>query len=153
MALVGAAIVYLGSSMYPTEKIVDSRNFQKYPGILFEYEVTRYPVVASVTDITENHTGVPNIVNFGLVANSEDYVSKYISLENMGPDPAKMSMIARGEVGGFITFSRNNFVLQPGERTSVEMHLRPRGMPHGTHTGDIEVVVKRAKHPFLMSIW
>lgn len=153
IALVGAASIYFGSGMYPTEKIAESEGFQKYPGILFEYEVTRYPVIGSVVDVTKAYDGPGDAMNFGVAAADEDYIVKYVSLENLRDEPAKMSLIARGEIGKFITFNRNNFVLQSGERATVEVYFRPRGLAPGTHMGDLEVVVKRAKHPYLMGIW
>lgn len=153
VAVLGAALMYFGFGLYPSEKIAESRGFEKYPGILFEYEVTRYPAAVSIIDTNKPIPQSSDLVSFGVLANNEDYITKFINLENLREEPVKMNLIARGDIGRGLTFARNGFVLQPGEKATVGATFRPADLPAGTYLGDIEIVVKIAKHPALMQIW
>ena len=100
----------------------------EYSGLLFSERVTRYPMIAEVTE-AENRTlgiAVEEFLNFGRVPSGSE-VKKTINMYNDESDGVKIKISSEGDISPHVTFSKNNFILRDESGVEIKFYSKETG--------------------------
>lgn len=122
--------------------------------LLFSYEISRYPTSVEISstqgeNITLGFSLEPWNLNFGIVPTGGNLGKRFITLQNTAEEPAKVRLIAYGNISQMVDFSDNDFLLLKNAPKPLEIILETKkDTPLGNYSGEIDIIVKRAKYSF-----
>ena len=61
----------------------------------------------------------------------------------------KIILKAYGNISPLVVFSKNNFVLEPKEKVSIDVFLHSKDFEPGNYSGEIDVVSQKPIYNFL----
>ncbi len=138
------------------KEFVKNQSSATYSTLFFTYEIKRYPsnVEIKLTEQT-NQTAVlgfvtePWNINFGIIPGNESFVTRNIEIANLGEKNNKIILKVYGNISPLVTFSKNNFILKPGEKTSIDIFLYSKKFDPGNYSGEIDVIARKDIYNFL----
>jgi hypothetical protein len=152
------AIVFIVFNMrLPPEpaEFVNNKTVGSFSTIFFDYEIFRYPsnveikrVDTTKENITLGFATEPWNINFGAIPGNGTFVQRNIVLSNPKSKDFRVILKAYGNVSGMISFSKNDFVLKPNEKASIDISLNSSNMELGNYSGEIDVIVQKAIYNF-----
>ncbi len=141
------------------ETFVGNRTIENYSTFFFKYEIIRYPSSVEIMAIENiNQTAVLGFVtdswnlNFGIIPGNGSYVTRTVELTNKEDVDNRISIVAYGDIAPLVEFSRNDFILKPKEKVSIEIILYSRNSEPGNYSGEIDVLSKKPIYNFLSII-
>ncbi|MFH1473656.1 MAG: hypothetical protein ABIE55_02060 [Candidatus Aenigmatarchaeota archaeon] len=154
------AFLFIFSKQPPVpEEFVSIRTVENYSTFFHNYEILRYPSSVEIMPIENlNETIVigfvtdPWNINFGIIPGNGSYVTRTIEVSNKGGDNNEVFLNAYGNISPLVVFSKNNFILKPDEKASIEIFLYSKDSEPGNYSGEIDVVSKKAIYNFLSII-
>jgi len=128
---------------------------EKNFGIFFVYETVKYPSNVEIiklenkSNITLGMTNDPWNLNFGVIPIGIES-KRFINLANRNEGMYKVEIFVYGNISQMVNFNRNNFILRKGDEMEVTAMLNST-LSEGTgkYIGEIDIVSKKAKIPFL----
>jgi len=153
IALVFALIDY---SSTPRVFVVN-KTIVKYSGILFSYEVTRYPVVVEIVPLDLNRSEItlglgnePGRLNFGIIPTGGHYATRHLVISNSENNKIHVIFKVYGKIKPMVNISSQNFILLPDQSKTVDIRVKtsPETLP-GNYTGEIDITVKKPNFDFL----
>ena len=156
--LVIAIAIFVNGRNQP--EFVDNKTTTTYSDILFDYEVSRYKTGAEITDAYSPDKNVtlgvvvdPWDIRFGSIPSGDNTGTRFISLENLKEKESKVNFKVSGDISPFVEFSKNDFVIKPMEKTTVEANFHTDSLKIGNYSGEIDVIIKTPKYDFLYIFW
>ncbi|NOQ55832.1 MAG: hypothetical protein GQ477_03415 [Nanohaloarchaea archaeon] len=123
--------------------------------LFFTYEVDKYPTAVEISNITERNLSIgfsleTSSLNFGVVPTGGNMGKRFLTLKNTEENNAKIQFVAYGDISQMIQFSDNDFNLVSDELKQVDIVLETElDTQVGNYSGEIDLVIKRAKYGFL----
>lgn len=158
-----AVLAFFMASYYEPANVgadVSNKTLETSSNLLYSYEVTKYPSSAEVSNprpvnstLTLGVAVDTSNLNFGIIPAGENTGKRSLQLANLEDAPAMVTIVDSGSVAPFVTFDRNDFVLQPRENTTVDAVFHADNASIGSYDGQIDVIVKRPKFAFLNGLW
>ena len=114
-------------------------------GFFVSEKTMEYPVSVRVTEQAGN-IGLAleeHELDYGIVPQGS-LVTKYISINNRG-GPAKIRMAVIGNISGFVSFDRNNFILEGSQNISIILDAQEPG----NFSGVLKVSAAKPRHGWL----
>jgi hypothetical protein len=109
----------------------------------FMVETEHIPITATVGERLGFDVDVELPLPFG-EARPGDALTRMINVSHDLEQPALVSLVSGGELGGWTVFSENNFILEEGERKEIRVRIEiPKQAPLGDYTGYINIYLKR----------
>jgi hypothetical protein len=149
-------LTYILWNYFSTPKeFVTNETFVKQSGLLFDYEITKYPsnveiILPQEQKLTIGFVVDPWNLNFGIIPTGGSYGTRHVIITNYEENKAKIELKAYGTIRPLVSFSKNNFVLGSKESATVDVFLNTTNSTQpGNYTGEIDIVTKKPKHPFL----
>ena len=123
--------------------VSSSEGTVEYTGLFFSERVTRYPMVAEVTDSENNTLGiaVEEHLNFGRIPSGSD-VRKTLLLNNDDPNDVKIRMTSEGDISPYVFFNNNNFIFSESE----EIEITFKSDDGGNFTGILSVAAIKPRN-------
>lgn len=154
------AFLFIYSKEPPVPEVfVKNRTIENYSTFFFNYEIIRYPSSVELLPIEKiNESVVIGFVtdawnlNFGIIPGNGSYVIRTIEVTNKEEVDNKISIKAYGNITPMVEFSRNDFVLKPKEKASIEIFLYSRNSSPGNYSGEINILSKKPIYNFLSII-
>ncbi len=133
---------------------VTNKTVVNYSTLLFNYEIARYPSSVEITIIDVNETVLgfvtdPWNLNFGMIPGNGSFVKRNIELANTDEKDIKIILKAYGNISSLVVFSKNNFILKPGEKVSIDIFLYSKNFEPGNYSGEIDVIAQKDIYNFL----
>jgi hypothetical protein len=158
LALIVLIVLVFGySAGGPSEPkdYVSNKTYSNYSNILYSYDILRYPSSVEIIDLDLKKENVTlgfvtdswNI-NFGVIPGNGTYVRRNIELTNRKDSPSKIELRAYGNISTHVSFSQNDFILNPGDKASIDIYLFSNSTNSGNYTGEIDVIAKKAIYNF-----
>jgi hypothetical protein len=139
-----------------SDGFVTGSSFENCTDMFFNDEITKYPSFVDVAKFLPSNQSLalglvldPWNLNFGTVPAGDNYVTRFIDLSNLKDKPVKITMASYGNLSGRVQFGKNDFILGPGEKTTVEVRAYATNATVGNYTGQIDIFVKKPKVRFL----
>ncbi len=123
--------------------------------LFFTYEINKYPTSVEISNVEGQNISIgfslePTSLDFGMVPTGGAMGMRFLTLKNTQADPAKMLLFAHGNISSMIQYNDNNFYLKPEVVKDVEIMLKTdKNTPVGNYSGEINLVVKRARYNFM----
>jgi hypothetical protein len=134
---------------------VKNKTNVNYSTLLFNYEIVRYPSsveIKPLEDVNETVLGFvvdPWNINFGIVPSNGSFIKRNIELTNLEEKNIKVILKAYGNISPLIVFSRNNIVLKPKEKVSIDIFSHSKNFEPGNYSGEIDVIAQKGIYNFL----
>ena len=155
-------VVLVALFFYPTGNnlsvpvtFVTNRTVLTYSDTLYNYEVIEYPTAGGVSSVPVNQEKMtigmvvdPWNLNFGIVPSGNNYGTRFIDLQNVKAEDAKVGFRVYGNIAPYVNFTMNDFILHGNENVTVQAHFYAASASVGNYTGQIDVIVQRPKYPF-----
>ena len=153
-------IVFLfiySNSREPSEpkEFVKNKTFTNFSNVFFSYEITRYPSNVEIMPIKQvNNTLIglvtdPWNINFGIIPGNGTYVKRNIELTNLKERESKIVLKTYGNISPLVSFSKNDFIIKPNEKVSIDIFLFSNETEPGNYSGEIDVIAKKPIYNFL----
>ena len=144
------AFAYMIRQPPEPRSFVTTKQFETARNLLFSYEITRYPtgVITVPPDKDTMKIGViadPWNLYFGRIPRGEGVSAshRFVSLKNEN-EGAMIQLSAYGNITPYISFSKNDFILEKGENATVDIQFRLDDTTVlGNYSGEIDVIVSR----------
>ena len=123
--------------------------------LFFTYEINKYPSYVEISNISDRNLSIgfsleSSSLNFGVVPTGGNMGKRFLTLTNMQNDTAKMLFRTYGNISDMIKFNDNDFYLEIDVVKPIEIILETNeNTPVGYYSGEINLVVKRAKYDFI----
>ena len=123
--------------------------------LFFTYEISKYPTSVEISNIEGQNISIgfsleSTSLDFGVVPTGGAMGLRFLTLKNTQEDTAKMLFFAYGNISSMIHYNDNNFHLKPEVSKDIEIMLKTdKNTPVGNYSGEINLVVKRAKYNFM----
>lgn len=156
MIAIGFAIIrFIITNYFPEPKnFVKNQTFVIYSDLFFVYEITKYSSNVKVAPeegqrITLGFVTDPWNLNFGIMPIGS-YGTRHLNISNSGKNRVRVFFKVYGNIEQLISFSRNNFILNPGQSAYIDVFLKTTNLTKlGNYTGQIDVITKKPKFNFL----
>lgn len=133
---------------------VKNKTVSNYSTMFFNYDILRYPSDVEIIPIEQMNGTIllgfatdPWNINFGITPGNGSFVTRNIELANKDKD-SKIILKAYGNISPLVAFSKNNFILKPYERVSVDITLFSNSTKVGKYSGEIDVIAEKAIYNF-----
>lgn len=124
---------------------IGNSNLSNYSNLLFSYQIMRYSTDVQIVPYSDNiNVGVvsdPWNLRFGIIPGNGSYEKRYINISSLGAT-SRITMKTYGNISDLVSFSSNNFILNPGKSISIEVLLNTSSATFGVYTGEIDVISK-----------
>ncbi|MCK5452665.1 MAG: hypothetical protein KAI51_04450, partial [Candidatus Aenigmarchaeota archaeon] len=123
--------------------------------LFFTYEISKYPTSVEISNIEGQNISIgfsleSTSLDFGVVPTGGAIGMRFLTLKNTQDDTAKMLFFAYGNISSMIHYNDNNFHLKPEVTKDIEIMLKTdKNTPVGDYSGEINLVVKRARYNFM----
>ncbi len=142
LVLVIIAVVVLNYYDVMPKEIVTASIVERSEGLFLRFEKVRYPSYAIVSNSDSDVVGFDisnDSINFGL-APAGGGGSRFLNIGNSESGVVKIKLSAYGNISQFITFKSNNFILEPGQNTQVEVSFNTEATTQeGDYVGEIDI--------------
>ena len=161
LVVVGLLVILLFSSIFsfgPPEpkEFVKNMTFSNHSDLFYNYEINKYPSSVEIRlpkpekeNITLGFVIDPWNLNFGIVPANGSYVKRSIELANVKGGATRISFNVFGDIIPLVSFSDNDFILNRGERVTIDVYLFTKNMKPGNYSGEIDVVARKPKYDFI----
>jgi hypothetical protein len=130
----------------------------KKADLFFVYDIVKYPANVEIVEL-KNESTIPlgmscesYNLSFGIIPIGVKS-KKIINLANDKEEIYKVEIYAYGNISPMVSFDRNNFILKKGDEIKVTVTVDSNLCKKpGKYFGEIDVVSKRARIPFLSVI-
>ncbi|MDI6826313.1 MAG: hypothetical protein QMD36_03945 [Candidatus Aenigmarchaeota archaeon] len=160
--IIGFILIFLiisGMYFYNKTKVkpdfVANMSTEKKVDLFFVYEIVKYPSNVEIiesekkSNITLGMTGDPWNLNFGIIPIGTES-RRFMNLANKKEEIYKVEIYVYGNISPMVSFDRNNFILRKGDEVKVTALLNSTlSKGAGKFMGEIDIVSKRARIPFL----
>jgi len=135
------------------KQFVSNQTIAEYSDIFFSYKIAKYPSGVNVTSEKINPTigfvTDPWNLNFGIIPTG-GYGERHLNISNPGKSKVRVNFNVYGSIKPMISFSKNNFILEPNESVYVDIVLNTTVVNEpGYYTGEIDVIIKKPNFSFL----
>lgn len=134
--IVGGVLVILALLVFAVtyQKPLSSENGSvELTGLMVAQKVTRYPMMAEVIEPDNTSLGLAAEEKFNFGRSPQGSTVKKVFVINSGEEgPVKVRMRPEGDIAPFISFSRNNFLLEGSGDVEVAFHAEETGSFDGT---------------------
>jgi hypothetical protein len=141
------------------EDFVNNRTVENYSTFFYNYEILKYPSrveIMPIESISENvvlgFDTDPWNINFGIIPGNGSYATRTIEISNKEEKDNEITLRVYGNISPLVVFSRDKFILKPGEKSSIEIFLYSRDSEPGNYSGEIDVLSKKPIYNFLSII-
>lgn len=154
LAIILAIIALFSPPFQAPEKLAENQTISIEEGVLFAYEITRYPTNVEISNASGQNISLgfslePGNLNFGIVPTGGNMGKRVITLENVADAPSKILLVAYGSIAPMIKFSGNDFLLTNKAPKPIEITLETeKGTALGNYSGEIDIIVKKPKYGF-----
>lgn len=127
-----------------------NKTIEESKDFLFTYKIIRYPTQVEVLSKGEKLIGMeadPWNLNFGVLPKGMNG-KRFIDLANPGKNTLKVKIIVRGNISRLVSFDKDEIQLYPGEKLKVTALLNTSLAVPGNYSGEIDIISKKAIHPF-----
>jgi len=140
---------------------IANRTFARASDLFYNFEVTRYPSSAEITEFKPSETTVgidadTSKLNFGIIPQGGSFSRRTINLTSLGKD-ARISVRAYGEIQPYVSFSQNDFIIRKDKKAVVEAVFDTKKNNKfaeiANYTGEIDITVQTPKFDFLYALW
>lgn len=158
-------LIVFSSLMIFTDKLpeiegpVENMTFRRHETFFYDYEVFMFHSDATATQVVPDMKRIPVGVvtdtwnlDFGSVPEGSSS-TRTMDLANIGTTKAKVMFRAYGTIEPYVSFDKDNFILEPGEETSVKISFKPSMGDAGYYEGGIDRIVKVPRYGFLDILW
>ena len=154
------AFLFIYSKEPPAPEVfVDNMSVENYSTFFYNYEILRYPSSVEIMSLDKiNESVILGFVTdswnikFGIIPGNGSYVTRTIDVSNKEEIKNEVILKSYGNISPLIVFGKNNFVLNPGEKASIEIFLYSGDAEPGNYTGEIDVLSKKPIYNFLSII-
>lgn len=156
-----AIALFVSAIQDPPEpkEFVENMTVSNYQNLLFNYEIIRYPSNVELVSVSNIEEAVmlgfaiePWNINFGIIPSDGSYGTRSIDFTNSEEIDRRIILKAYGDISSMVVFSKNDFILKPGEDVSVDVFLYSRDYDAGNYSGEIDVIIKKPIYNFLSII-
>jgi len=138
------------------EEFVKNKTVVNYSTLFFKYEILKYPSSVEILALESiNESTVLGFVtepwnlDFGIIPGNGSFVTRNIEIANPGEKNNKIILKAYGNISPLVVFSRNNFILKPKEKVSIDIFLYSKNSDPGNYSGEIDVIAQKGIYNFL----
>lgn len=132
------------------KQFVSNQTFVKYSDLFFSYEITKYPSSVEIVSpqfkekkLTIGLVTDPWNLNFGIIPIGS-YGTRHLNISNSEKNKVIVNFNVYGNIKHLISFSKNNFVLNPNESIYIDVFLNTTSSTKvGNYTGEIDVIIKK----------
>ncbi len=123
--------------------------------LFFTYEISKYPTSVEISKSKGQNISIgfsleSTSLDFGIVPTGGAMGVRFLTLKNTQEDTAKMLFFSYGNISSMIQYNDNNFYLKPEVIKDIEIMLKTdKNTPVGNYSGEINLVIKRAKYSFM----
>ena len=123
--------------------------------LFFTYEINKYSTSVEISNVTEPNISIgfslePSSLSFGMVPTGGNIGRRFLTLNNIQQDKAKILFVVYGNISPMVYFSDNDFYLPPEIVKDVGIMLETnKDTPVGDYSGEINLIVKRSKYTFM----
>ncbi|MBN2202767.1 MAG: hypothetical protein JW700_01080 [Candidatus Aenigmarchaeota archaeon] len=147
--------ILLANMLEPPEpqETVSNTTVNNYSNIFFNYDIIRYPSCVEVTSGQTNSTITLGFateswnINFGAVPANGSYSTRTVDLSNSNEHDVEIILKAYGNISNHVSFSKNNILLNPEEKTSVSIIFTSNEIAD-FYSGEIDVIIKKPIYNF-----
>lgn len=113
-----------------------------------KFKIAHYQEYDMLLKVVEDKSSIgigiiPGMIYFGKMSYGSRSIQKIEILHNY-KEPLLVQISASGDMGGWITVSENNFIIEKDSKKIVEVIATvPEGASTGNHTGKLKVYLKR----------
>ncbi|MCX6706858.1 MAG: hypothetical protein NT001_01815 [Candidatus Woesearchaeota archaeon] len=104
-------------------------------------------VTYDMSVVVGNHIGFDtdtDLLAFGMIMPGSSSSTRFINLDNYNDYPLMVEMKKTGEIAGWVTLSKENFIMDPHSNITLSTSAAaPPNAQLGNHTGKIRAVFKR----------
>jgi hypothetical protein len=158
LAIIVLAVIVFGYSLggpLEPKDFVSNKTYSNYSNVLYSYEILRYPSNVEIMnlDLRKENATLGFVtdswnINFGSIPGNGTYVKRNVEFSNRKDSPSKIELRAYGNISSHVSFSQNDFILNPGDKVSVDIYLFSNSTKSGNYTGEIDVIAKKAIYNF-----
>ncbi|MGC8993281.1 MAG: hypothetical protein ACP5H3_00700 [Candidatus Aenigmatarchaeota archaeon] len=154
LIILSIAMIIYSNNLFQKPYFVSNYTFEKKSGLLFEYEISKYPTYARILNVEPGKNISIGVVNdpwnlaFGEVPGKGSFVRRYVDLQNLNDKKVKIELKVYGNISQKVNFSENNFWLFPNETKRVTIFFFTNQTIEGYFEGEIDIIVKKAKYDF-----
>ncbi len=149
-------LVFVPLGPLKPKDFVKNRTYVYHSDLLFNYEITRYPSAAEIIPLPTDEENAkigfvvdPWNLNFGIIPANGSQSTRNIELTNLNDDPSRISFNVFGNILGLVSFSNNDFVLNRGEKVTIEVYFSSEKAETGNYSGEIDVIARKPKYGFI----
>lgn len=154
------AFLFIFSKEPPAPEIfVENRTVENYSTFFYKYEILRYPTNVEIMPIENVNENVvlgfvtdPWNINFGIIPGNGSYATRTIEISNKEEVVNEITLKVYGNISPLVVFSKNEFALNPGEKSSIEIFLYTKDSQPGNYSGEIDILSKKPIYNFLSII-
>ncbi len=128
---------------------------EKDQDLFFLYDISMYPSNVNIIKLKNKENITVGLVgdiwnlNFGHVPIGVES-RRFINLANNKEENFRVTIKVYGNISPMINFDKNDFILHKGEEVKITVLLNSTLSPGaGNFTGEIDIISKKAKFPFL----
>ncbi|MGC8812219.1 MAG: hypothetical protein ACP5O8_01370 [Candidatus Aenigmatarchaeota archaeon] len=138
------------------KKFVENMTYEKTSSLLFTYEVTSYPSKVEIILPEEEKIRIGLVadfwnLNFGIIPTGGSYGRRQVSISNFENTQVRVYFKVYGSIRPLVGFSKNDFVLLPGQAETVTVFLNTtKETIPGNYSGQIDVIVKKPNFSFIL---
>jgi len=137
------------------KEFVKNKTAFNYSTLFFSYNILRYPSHVEIIPLeNENEIALigfvtdPWNINFGIIFGNGTFAKRNIELANLEEENIKIILKAYGNISPLIAFSKNNFILKPKEKVSIDIVLHNKNFEYGNYSGEIDVIARKGIYNF-----
>jgi len=155
--LIFISLFILNSFQEPPEpkEFVKNKTVANYSNLFFKYETLRYPSNVEIMPLENFNGTILGFVtdtwnlNFGIIPGNGSFVKRNIELSNLEERNIKIILKAYGNISPLVVFSKNDFILKPDEKVTIDVFLYSKDFKNGNYTGEIDLIAKKSIYNFL----
>jgi hypothetical protein len=155
LLLIAASLLILNYTNKPKE-FVKNQTFVVTSDLLFIYETTKYPskvqiIESGKTNLTLGLVTDPWNLDFGIIPKG-GYSTRHVDLNNNEKNKVRVYFEVYGDIKPLVSFSKNNFILNPNEAVRIDIFLKTNETKIGNYYGEIDVIIKKARYEYSLSL-
>lgn len=162
LVIAGLVVILVFSSIFsfgPSEPrdFVKNMTLTNHSDLFYDYEIRKYPSSVEIRlpepqkeNVTLGFVIDPWNLNFGIIPTNGSYVKRNIELANVKGGATRISFNVFGNIIPLVSFSDNDFILNRGERVTIDVYLFTKNVAPGNYSGEIDVVARKPKYDFIL---
>ena len=152
IVLIIVSLFVFSNSQEPPEptEFVKNKTVVTYSNLFFNYEILKYPSNVEITSLKNINESIvlglvtdPWNINFGIIPGNGTFVKRNIELTNKEEKDIKIILRSYGNISPLVVFSKNDFILKPKEKASIDIFLYSKNAEPGNYSGEIDVISQK----------